>query len=268
MIQGLVREVGGESAIFSNLSITLWWGESALPISTGPWDNPSTMNFQIRAKAQEYMNPGENTISIEVGSDQERFLNGVSRDVDIFVLVEVDFEISNLELSNGQRVIRGTVNVTARDTGEPLENLSLTASLANGSVSHFSVSKLTDSYGVFEYEFKSMAPLPPLSQTSPPPEGWGELSVMLGSDSEFLDPGSLALLPLGGVPIDYEKKDSESFFGNASIAIVALATALIVVSLGSLLISRRRSAIKELASIFGQTVEMLASGDELSLIHI
>ena len=262
MIQGLVREVGGESAIFSNLSITLWWGESALPISTGPWDNPSTMNFQIRAKAQEYMNPGENTISIEVGSDQERFLNGVSRDVDIFVLVEVDFEISNLELSNGQRVIRGTVNVTARDTGEPLENLSLTASLANGSVSHFSVSKLTDSYGVFEYEFKSMAPLPPLSQTSPPPEGWGELSVMLGSDSEFLDPGSLALLPLGGVPIDYEKKDSESFFGNASIAIVALATALIVVSLGSLLVSRRRSAIKELASIFGQTVEMLASGDE------
>ena len=57
----------------------------------GPWDNPNTLNFQIRAKAQEYMPPGENTVTIKIEQDQSRFINGVSRDVEILVLVEVDF---------------------------------------------------------------------------------------------------------------------------------------------------------------------------------
>ena len=195
MIQGLVREVGGESAIFANLSMSLTWGESNLPISSGPWENPSTMNFQIRAKAQEFMHPGENIITIVVDSDQSRFLNGVSEEVEILVMIEVDFEYSELDLSNGQRVIRGTVNATARDTGAPLEGLSLTASLVNGSTTHFSVSKLTGEDGVFQYEFKSMAPLPALSEQSLPPEGWG-----LPGSADFLglrfhrsrEPGSSA----------------------------------------------------------------------------
>ena len=68
-------------------------------------------------------------------------------------MVEVDFVLSGLELSQGQRVIRGTVNATATDTGEPLEGLSMTAILLNGSTSHFAMTRLTDSQGVFEYEF-------------------------------------------------------------------------------------------------------------------
>jgi len=168
-----------------------------------------------------------------------------------------------LDLSNGQRVIRGTVNATARDTGEPLEGLSLTASLVNGTTTHFSVSKLTGADGVFEYEFKSMVPLPALSEQDLPPEGWGLLSVMIGSDSDFIDPGSLALLPSAGMAISYEKQEGGSFFGSSAVALASLVVTVIAIALGALAFNtRRKSTIRELAQVLGQTVEMLASGDE------
>ncbi|RAH04876.1 MAG: hypothetical protein CMA00_004935 [Methanobacteriota archaeon] len=258
MVQGLIREVGGDSAIISNLTISLLWGESDLPLTSGPWDNQATMNFQIIAKAQEFLDPGKNSLTLEVESDQSRFLNGGSREIEVMVMVEVDFLLSGIELSNGQRVIRGTVNATARDTGAPLEGLSLTAILLNGSINHFSMSKLTDEEGVFNYEFKSISPMPPLSDRS----AWGDLSVMISSDSDFLDPASLALLPASGVQIEYEQQNSDSL-GVTTIAIGAILAAAVAVALGSMLLNvRRKSAIKELASVFNQTAEMLASGDE------
>jgi hypothetical protein len=221
------------------------------------------MNFQIRAKAQEFMHPGENVVTIVVDSDQSRFLNGVSREIEILVMIEVDFVYSELDLSNGQRVIRGTVNATARDTGAPLEGLSLTASLVNGSTTHFSVSKLTGEDGVFQYEFKSISPLPAFSEQSLPPEGWGLLTVMIGSDSEFIDPGSLALLPSSGVSITYEKQDDDSIFGSAAVGLGALVIAAIAIAIGAMAFNtKRKSTIRDLAKVLGQTVEMLASGDE------
>ena len=263
MLQGLIREVGGDSEIFDNLSMSLAWGETELPMTSGPWGNPDTMNFQIRAKAQEFMTPGDNMVTIIVESNQSSFLNGGSKEIEILVMVEVDFEYSEIALSDGQRIIRGSVNATARDTGAPLEGLSLSASLANGSVTHFSVSKLTGADGVFEYEFKSMSPLPPLSSQSPPPEGWGVLAVLLMSESDFIEPGSLALLPSSGIQIAYEKPEEASFLDRAAVAIGVIVVGAILVAMGAVAINtRRKSTIKELANIFGQTVEMLASGDE------
>ena len=225
----------------------------------GPWDNPNTLNFQIRAKAQEYMPPGENTVTIKIEQDQSRFINGVSRDVEILVMVEVDFVLSELDLSQGQRVIRGTVNATARDTGEPLEGLSMTAILLNGSTSHFAMTRLTDSEGVFEYEFKSLSPLPPLSDSS----SWGVLSVLLGSDSDYIEPGSLSLLPIGGVQIQYEVEQNGSIFGSFTFVVTLILALAAAVAVGFTVLSRRkRAAIKEMAGIFSQTAEMLASGDE------
>ena len=237
----------------------LLWGESALPITSGPWDNPNTMNFQIRAKAQEYMNPGENTVTILAEADQSRFLNGASRDVEIMVMVEVDFVLSDVDLLDGQRVIKGTVNVTAKDTGEPLEGVSMTAVLLNGSTSHFSLSKLTGVDGVFDYEFKSLAPLPPLSDIS----SWGRLNVMIGSDSDFIPSSSLALLPSGGVVVQYEEQEPESLLGSLGFAAVVVIGIIFGAALGVMFLnSRKKTAIKELSNVFNQTAEMLASGDE------
>jgi len=258
MLQGLVREVGGDSTIFENLTITLSWGDSNLPMSVNPWENPNTLNFQIRAKAQEYLTPGENTVTIHIEQDQSRFLNGAFKDVEILILVEVDFILSELDMSIGQRVIRGTVNATARDTGEPLEGLSMTAILANGSISHLSMTRLTDADGIFQYEFKSLSPAPPLSDPS-----WGVLRVLVGSNSEFIDPGSLSLLPMNGIEIQYEEEPSGSIFGSlAFVATLLLAIAAAVAVGYNFVYRRRKAAIKELAGIFSQTAEMLASGDE------
>ena len=83
LIQGLIREVGGDSAIFGNVSLELLWGESRSADNIRALGQSNTMNFQIRAKAQEYMNPGENTVTILAEADQSRFLNGASKDVEI-----------------------------------------------------------------------------------------------------------------------------------------------------------------------------------------
>ena len=179
--------------------------------------------------------------------------------MEITVLIEVDFTFSSIELSEGQRVIRGTVNATAVDTGEPVEGLSLTAILLNGTTSHFSVSKLTNEDGVFEYEFKSLSPLPPLSDTS----SWGKLSIMVGSSSDLIDARSLAKLPTGGILVAYEDESSSSIISTAAYGLAASLVAAIAIALGIVIVNRRKkAAIKELAGIFNQTAEMLASGDE------
>ena len=59
------------------------------------------------------------------------------------------------------------------------------------------------------------------------------------------------------------RDSSGSLFGSATVAIGALLAAAAALSIGAMLVNtRRKSAIKELASVFSQTAEMLASGDE------
>jgi len=259
LIQGVVRELGGDSSIIEELSISLHWGESTLPITGSPWENPSTQNFQIRAEAQEFLTPGVNVITLIVGPDQSRFLNGADKEIEIMVLIEVDFEFSSVGVSTGQRVISGTVNVTARDTQMPVAGMSMSAILLNGSSTHFSMTKLTSSDGIFEYEFKSLSPLPPLSDES----SWGVLSVKLGSDSDFIDSRSLALLPREGIQISYSQEKEDFRFGSLGLVAVILVAAGLITAVASFVISRRKdSAMKELAGIFSQTAEMLAAGDE------
>ena len=89
------------------------------------------------------------------------------------------------------------------------------------------------------------------------------LAVLLMSESDFIEPGSLALLPSSGIQIAYEKPEEASFLDRAAVAIAAIVVGAILVAMGAMAINtRRKSTIKELANIFGQTVEMLASGDE------
>jgi hypothetical protein len=134
----------------------------------------------------------------------------------------------------------------------------MTAILANGSISHLSMTRLTDADGIFQYEFKSLSPAPPLSDPS-----WGVLRVLVGSNSEFIDPGSLSLLPMNGIEIQYEEEPSGSIFGSlAFVATLLLAIAAAVAVGYNFVYRRRKAAIKELAGIFSQTAEMLASGDE------
>ena len=61
--------------------------------------------------------------------------------------------------------------------------------------------------------------------------------------------------------ISYEKR--HSFFGSATAALGALLVAAAAIAIGALAFNRKRkSTIREVAKVRGQTVEMLASGDE------
>ena len=258
IIQGIVREVGGDSSIIDNLSISLVFGNQDLPIVQDPWENQDSLSFEIIAKAQEYMSPGINIVSIIVDSSSELFLNGASTEIEVLILIEIDFIFSNIEVSTGQRIIRGTVNATATDTGEPVKDLEIMAILSNETSLQSSITRFTNSEGVFEYEFKSLSPLPPFSNI----DTWGVLEISLDSDSEFIDSRSLALLEKDRISISYSIDNSGSVLDSALIWIALAMTISLALIAFTIYRKRGDSTIKELANIFNYAAEMLASGDE------
>jgi transglutaminase-like putative cysteine protease len=259
-IQGFVREIGGQFNVFENLTLDLYWGDSNLPLRNDPWVNSETFNFQVISSAREFMTPGINNLELVIQSDESRFLNGETIDIDVTVLVSVDFEFSNLDLSNGQRIMKGTVNLTANDTGEPLSGIPMSASLLNGTTTHFSSTKLTNSDGIFIYEFKSLAPLPPLSDK----KSWGDLHVQLSSDSNFIDPISLSNLNLdGNLEINYELKSDNSFFQSTVFGLGFILLVSLLVSVFVVLNRRKNSELSEITGIFNYASELLQAGDEM-----
>ena len=259
-IQGFVREIGGQFNVFENLTLNLYWGESDLPFRNDPWANSGTFNFQIISSAREFMNPGVNDLELVIQPDDSRFLNGGSINIEVTVLVSVDFDFSSLDMSNGQRILQGSVNLTANDTGEPLPGISMSALLLNGSTTHFSSTKLTDTNGRFNYEFKSLSPLPPLSDQS----SWGNLHVQLLSDSDFIDPVSLTNLNLqGNLEISYEVTSDNSFFQSTIFGLGFVILVSFLVGAFVLFNRRKMAEMSEIAGIFSYASELLAAGDEV-----
>jgi hypothetical protein len=187
------------------------------------------------------MLPGINTLELIIESDENRYLNGASIEIDVLVLVQIDFVFSDLDLVNGQRILQGSVNLTANDTGEMLPGVSMSALL-------------------FNFEFKALSPLPPLSDKLI----WGDLNVQISSNSIFVDPISLSNLALqGNMEIIYEESDSENILGPfmliiGSILIVSLLTTSFI-----LYGRRKKSQLSEIANIFSYASELLAAGDEV-----
>ena len=119
---------------------------------------------------------------------------------------------------------------------------------------HFSSTKLTDLDGKFIYEFKSLAPLPPLSDKS----SWGNLNVQLSSDSNFIDPVSLSKLNLeGNLDINYEVKSDNSFFQSTIFGLGFILLVSLLVSVFILLNRRKMSEMSEIAGIFNYAQNFL-----------
>ena len=259
-IQGFAREIGGQFSIFENLSINLFWENSNLPLKSDPWANSGTLNFQIISTARQFMLPGINTLELIIESDENRYLNGASIEIDVLVLVQIDFVFSDLDLVNGQRILQGSVNLTANDTGEMLPGVSMSALLLNGSTTHFSSTKLTDENGRFNFEFKALSPLPPLSDKLI----WGDLNVQISSNSIFVDPISLSNLALqGNMEIIYEESDSENILGPFMLIIGSILIVSLLITSFILYGRRKKSELSEIANIFSYASELLAAGDEV-----
>ena len=267
-LQGRILEIGGDSNVMSNMSISLKWEDSLLPLSGNPWPEDGTEHFGLITNAIQVMPPGPLKLVISVEPDGSRYLNGASLEVegDILISVSYRFTPDALFISEGQRIINGAVNVTALDTGQPVENFPISAYLVNSTCdqrhtsTHFSVVGLTNQDGLFTYEFESFTGLPSFhNQTF-----WGGLRVCFSTDSEFVDPINKTWLANfhGGIDITYEKQSAKAFGFTTIIGLILIA--ILLAAGAAMLVRRRRKAtIDQLAGVFSYTAELLAAGDEV-----
>jgi len=262
-IEGRILEIGGGGSVLENMVVTLHWLSTGAENANLQWDE-ATGHFRIQSNAHYPMPPGPIDLVIRVESDTARYLNGGYEDLSISLMVPVNFEfIPNLiKLGKEDRIIRGTVNITATDSFEPVSNISMAASLVNKSLgqTHFRVIEMTDQDGLFTYEFKSIEGLPTLWDQG----FWGELKIVFSTDSLFIDPSNRTWLATqhGGIDIEYEETAEESIFESLLFVLIFIIIIAGLVGSGLYYQRRRNAAIDELAGIFSYTAELLAAGDE------
>ena len=267
-LNGRILEIGGEGNVMHNMTISLHWEDSLLPLIGNPWQDDGTEHFGLITNAIQVMPPGPLTLTIRVEPDGSRYLNGDIIEVEVMILISVvfDFEPDSLYLAEGERLLQGSVNVSALDTGQSVSDFPLSAYLVNGtcdnkhSSTRFSVVGLTDQNGLFTYHFEAVAGLAPFYNQS----FWGEMRVCFSTDSDFVDPINKTWLANyhGGLDIEYEQQASQSF-QPALYALVVLIVLGVVAGALVLVRRRRQAAIDELASVFSYTAELLAAGDEV-----
>nr|ABZ07950.1 putative transglutaminase-like superfamily protein [uncultured marine microorganism HF4000_ANIW141L21] len=267
-LNGRILEIGGEGNVMHNMTISLHWEDSLLPLIGNPWQDDGTEHFGLITNAIQVMPPGPLTLTIRVEPDGSRYLNGDIIEVEVMILISVvfDFEPDSLYLAEGERLLQGSVNVSALDTGQSVSDFPLSAYLVNGtcdnkhSSTRFSVVGLTDQNGLFTYHFEAVAGLAPFYNQS----FWGEMRVCFSTDSDFVDPINKTWLANyhGGLDIEYEQQASQSF-QPALYALVVLIVLGVVAGALVLVRRRRQAAIDELSSVFSYTAELLAAGDEV-----
>ncbi len=266
-LQGRILEIGGESNIMHNMTISLTWEDLLLPLSGSPWDDDGTEHFNLATNAIQTMPPGPLTLTIKVEPDGSRYLNGNSLEIEVVILISViyDFNPDSLYVAKNQRLLSGSINVTALDTGQVVPDFPLSAYLVNGTcdnrqASHFTRVGLTDQNGLFVYQFESFTGLPSFyNQTF-----WGELRVCFTTDSDFVDPVNKTWPPIfrDGLDVEYEQQSGESF-GFSTILVAVLIALALVAGAAMLMRRRKQAAIDELAGVFSYTAELLAAGDEI-----
>ena len=266
-LQGRILEIGGESNIMHNLTISLTWEDLLLPLSGSPWDDDGTEHFNLATNAIQTMPPGPLTLTIKVEPDGSRYLNGNSLEIEVVILISViyDFNPDSLYVAKNQRLLSGSINVTALDTGQVVPDFPLSAYLVNGTcdnkqTSHFTRVGITNPAGLFVYQFESFTGLPSFyNQTF-----WGELRVCFTTDSDFVDPINKTWPPIfrDGLDVEYEQQSGESF-GFSTILVAVLIALALVAGAAMLMRRRKQAAIDELAGVFSYTAELLAAGDEI-----
>ena len=266
-LQGRILEIGGESNVMSNMTISLHWDDLLLPLSGNPWDDDGTEHFGLATNAIHSRPPGPLTLTVRVEPDGSRYLNGATTEVEVEILISVAYRFNpeSLFVAEDQRLLSGSINVTALDTGQVVPDFPISAYLLNGSCvnkdsPHFAVVGLTDQNGLFTYQFESFTGLPSFhNQTF-----WGGLRVCFATDSEFVDPINKTWPPMfrDGLDVEYEQQSGKAF-GFSTILLAVLLTLALLIGAAMLMRRRKQAAIDELAGVFSYTAELLAAGDEV-----
>ena len=265
-IEGRILEIGGGGNVIEDMTVTLHWLSDGPENANVQWDE-ATGHFRIQSNAHYPMPAGPIDLIVKVESDSTRYLNGGSEDLSVSIMIPVNFKFTpeKIKLEKDTRIIRGTVNVTAVDSLEPVPNISMSASLINSSSgqTHFRVIEMTDDDGLFTYEFKSIEGLPTLWDRN----FWGELGINFYSDSLFIDPSNRTWLATQQnlnphVTIEYEVTEQSSILESLLYGSLLLILLIGIAGSGLYYQRRRNATIDELAGIFSYTAELLAAGDE------
>ncbi len=262
-IYGEIAEIGGNNLKFSNLSISLLTADGTLISSQLNWTVIGTQLFYINAVAPNNLEPGNVILIIEFSGSDDEYLLSKSTNYTMMLKVDATFTTTLDPIVIDEREdVYGNISVSADDTGQPLDGISVILTLSNESGQLLTRTLITDEFGVAEIILENT---PPYSDSS----SFGTVSIEISSDDARISNKSLvtlqARIPEALVYQSIEAEGESSPFVWASLlALIALA------AFGAFWYRKRKQdVLDEIASIFSYTAELLAHGDEVreSIFH-
>ncbi|MDP6333810.1 MAG: transglutaminase domain-containing protein, partial [Candidatus Poseidoniaceae archaeon] len=269
-LTGSISEIGGTGEVFESITIFIGNGSDCVNEREGArciasslintqWSNG---NFTISTIAPSWYAFGSQYIHLDTLSNQSLYINEATVSHPIFVQLNVDFEWDIQQVIPDEREeIKGSMTITANDTGAGVPGIAVTFTLTNSSNGEqASLTITTDSNGVASFEFNSD---PPFGDE----DTWGELSLDVQINDPVISPASKEKFELlrteNSFDPNYKSIDETSGQSLWIYLVVLLISALIA---GGVVIYRRRiegELMKDAAEVFAYTAELLAAGDSI-----
>ena len=268
IFEGSLIEVGGNNSIISNteISISTICGIDGLDACEILWKSDGS--FVISGVVGFEHEPGTIYLMLSYPGNSSQYLNPVSVNRSVSLMVDLDFEVEFKDLVPGsQDSVEGTVTIfdkNAREQGIDIrvEDIPITAIITSTGTNNTAYSvetQVTDSSGTAYFEFKAD---PPYSDS----EYWGLIFLELEIDDgeQRISDDTLSAFRATHAnqgQIDVEEAVAEAETPTWFYVVGAL---LIAAAIGGYMLwKRREDHIKELSDIFSYTAELLAAGDEM-----
>ncbi|MAT48297.1 MAG: hypothetical protein CMA27_00525 [Euryarchaeota archaeon] len=262
-IYGEISEVGGNNLKFSNLSLSLMTEDGTLISSQLNWTVIGTQLFYISAIAPTTLSPGNLVLVVEFSGSEEEYLVSTSKNLSMLLKVDATFEMDLETIILGEREdIYGNITVTADDTSQPLEGISVILTLGNETGDLVTRTLITNEFGIAEINLENT---PPYSDVT----SFGTVELELKSDDSRISNKSLVTLQAQvSNPLIYQSVEVES--GPSAFVWTSLIALVVLAGVGIMWYRKRKQdVLDEIASIFSYTAELLAHGDEIreSVFH-
>lgn len=268
ILTGSISEVGGLGEVFDNVTLYLGNGSNCLAQKNGArclenlvidWSNG---NFSLTTTAPSFLNAGSQYLHLETPRNDGYYLNTASVSHSIFVKINADIVVSLDDImEDEQENIGGNIIITAEDTRQGVDGISVTVYLYNENGTQLTepLQRLTDENGIAPIDFNSD---PPYGDA----DVWGQLYMEILINDPRLSQQTLdefALEYSGAIAPNYGYQEEAT-----ELPMWAYIFTLIVIGLavGGVVLYRRRQSselMKEAAEIFAYTAELLAAGDSV-----
>ena len=227
------------------------------------WTVIGTQLFYINAIAPASLTSGNLILMVEFSGSDGEYLVSESSNITMLLKVDATFVLEIQPIILGQRDdIFGNITITADDTNQPLDGISVILILGNESGQLVTRTLITNEFGVAEISLENT---PPYSEVA----SFGTVTLEVSSDDLRISNKSLVTLQ-ANIPetLYYQSVEVES---SSSVFVWGSLMSLVVLAGVGIMWYRKRKqdVLDEIASIFSYTAELLAHGDEIreSVFH-